>query len=160
MSRFTCTAATLILLVFSPFLHGGEIVAVLLLEEKADKEARQIPATQPSADATMLLSIEALTDASGNFHASCLVGDKTIWLDGNVKTMTDGTRRLKIDFLHQDEFRPGAFNTESITSNIVMHAGEQRVIGGMHGATAAGQRFIVATIKPPPESAKDSAKAE
>ena len=75
-----------------------------------------------------------------------------------MKSMTDGARQLNISFLHQDEFRPGAFNTENITSHIVMRPGEQRVISALHGDGA--QRLIVATIKPQPEPAKSSAKAE
>ena len=142
MNRLVSTFASLV--VFGSIAGAGEIVEVRLLEEK---QATQVPATQPSADATMLLAIEALIDPSGNFHASCLVGDKTIRLDGNMKTMSDGARQVKIDFLNQEDFHPAARSTESITSHIVMHPGAECVIGGMH-SRSAGQRFIVATIKP------------
>ncbi len=153
MSRFVCVYAFLIVLAFAATARAGEIVEVRLL---TDKQMSQFPATQPSADATIVVSIEALTEASGNFHASCVVGEKTIQLDGNVKTTTEGTRKLRISFLHQEGFRPAPVNTESITTSIELHLNEQRVISWF----PAGQRMIVATIKPQPEPGKANARAE
>ena len=154
MIKLLCAAALSALIGANASTASGDVIEVQMVETKlVDRSGPDPSATSEiPKDAKVLTSIEARADGGSDFSAKCVVDGKTIRLKGHLGALRDGKRRVSVEFSQRDP--SGA---REVTTNLLLAAAEQKVIGGMTGVDGPAQ-LIVLTLKPDEKPA--NAKAE
>ncbi len=145
MFRFVFAASLLTVVGMGSFAVAGAIVEVrVLVDDRPNPDAKEPAAAQPvdpPKDAKVVLSVESLVGADGDFHAKCVVDGTTIRLTGRVTATDDGKRKVSIDFSQR-----GRAGGQQVSTNVMLAPDEQRVIGGLTGR-GGGARLVAVRIK-------------
>jgi hypothetical protein len=147
VTKFVCAATLLaMIVVFPTAAWAGDVVEVRVVETKSAAKSADAPADLPTAvpkDAKALASIEALADAAGGaFRAKCVVDGKEVRLRGSLGAAREGKRLVKVEFVRRD-----ASGTQQLSTNVLLAAEEERVIGGMVADGDGVARLVVLSIK-------------
>lgn len=154
MTKLIVAGVTSLILTCASLAAANDVVEVQVIDTAAVVHPTTKPAAVPTdvlKDGKLLLSLEALTDEAGHFHAKCVSGDTTVRLTGRVTVTADDQRLLKIKFSRQS---PGS--VQEVGSTIPLVVNEQTAIAGL--LAGKGTRFIIATVKPSPELATANAE--
>jgi hypothetical protein len=151
MIKLICAVSLLTVVVMNSVAAAGDIVEVrVLVDDRANPDSKQ-PAlpVEPPKDAKVVLSIESLIGADGDFHAKCVIDGETIRLKGRAHAPENGYRRVSIEFSQQ-----GKEGSQQVSTNVMLERDRQQVIGGLSGS----DRLTAVRIKADDSEAK--AKAE
>lgn len=149
MTKLTWRIALLAVVAVQSVVAAGDVIEIRLV----DDGRIGVPTTRPAAtyvesptQSKFLASIEALADSTGTADATCMVDGKTIHVKGQITPTSDGKRRVRIEFSHEDRTGPMGVSTVRTSTSVVVAMDNPTVITSLAGGASA-QRLVLMTIK-------------